>query len=398
MRIHVVDPGLDSLKGHHANYDRALTESFAALQLPTTIYSYATPSDPRAWDRLSIEPLFFWSSYYRLLPPESPNRLRDSGWIFYLQLARLDRSAIAPDDIVLFHSLSAEQLGGLARWIAEWPDKTRPRFAFLFMFSDYREPDGAERTAAVETYSRFFADLLPFTERCRIFAEHRLLQADLARFAGGRFAIALAPHVKRVPASAARPKPAPEPVTVGYFGHAERADKGAHLLPGILARLGVRQDARWLVQLSFGRSQTPLCGTWTPSAIRDALAARPDLRLLEGAMSEEAYYRALDSSDIVLLPYSALYARQGSGVFYEALALGKALVLPRDSFMREDLEEVGGTGHCFASWDIDAIASAVEAAIDDPGSRVVPNRNAGAAWQAARDLDRFARSLAEWTR
>jgi len=396
MRVHVFDPGLDSLKGHHANYDRTLTRAFDALGLPTTIYAYATPSDPRAWANIRVEPFFFWSSYYRLLPTDSPHRLRDAGWVFYLQLARLDPAAFAPDDILLFHSLTAEQLGGIGRWIAEWPSERRPRFVFLFMFADYRDAEGAERGAYLEAYRGFLADLQPFAEHCRLFAEHSLMQADLQRFGAGRLPVAIAPHVKHVPASKARPLPPGGKLTIGYFGHAERADKGAHLLPDIVAEIGRRQDVDWLVQLSFGRSQAPLSGAWTPAAIGAALSSRADVTLIEGALSEEDYYGALDAADVVLLPYSPLYARQGSGVFYEALVLGKALVLPRDGFMRKDLEEAGGIGHFFDRWDAASIASALDAALHDPRTRAIPNRHAGAAWQAARNLEDFARALTAW--
>src|SRR5262249_1099311 len=146
-----------------------------------------------------------------------------------------------------------------------------------------------------------------------------------------------------------------------------------HLLPDVVKRVQADENAPHFVIQSYGEPR--LCG-----AVEKALAelAPDQVSLIVGTLEADAYSRLLRRADIVLLPYvRAFYGWASSGIFSEAMSLGKVTVVTEGTWPAQQLEKFGGGGVTFTNVDVESIAGAIGRAV-----RALPQLHARAA-QAA---------------
>jgi glycosyltransferase involved in cell wall biosynthesis len=129
---------------------------------------------------------------------------------------------------------------------------------------------------------------------------------------------------------------------VVYLGDA-RTEKGYHWLPRLAvdAKMAGLQ-ARFTFQSNFS---IPGGESAAVKARAELQALSPDYRvtLLTEALSSDAYFRLLLSADVVVIPYhAAAYKARSSGVFAEALAVGKPVIVPEGTWMADELRGTGG--------------------------------------------------------
>ncbi|MGL5032569.1 MAG: glycosyltransferase, partial [Microcystaceae cyanobacterium] len=63
------------------------------------------------------------------------------------------------------------------------------------------------------------------------------------------------------------------------------------------------------------------------------------IKLIEAPMSPDHYYQLLASADIVILPYNPQNYQRTSGVLTESLAAGKPVVVPKNSWLAQQVDE-----------------------------------------------------------
>ncbi len=107
-----------------------------------------------------------------------------------------------------------------------------------------------------------------------------------------------------------------------------------------------------------------------------------------GPLGQEEFLRRLARSDIVLLPYRwQRYAMRASGVFSEALGLGRVVVAPAATVMGDGLAAGQGAGVTFRGFSAAAVAEALIAASDGlPGLSALAQARR-AAWRTAQTAD-----------
>jgi len=133
-------------------------------------------------------------------------------------------------------------------------------------------------------------------------------------------------------------------VSIGYLGDARPA-KGFHLLPGLVESvLESGAAVRFLIQCAPNASDRG--GDSSAGAVK-ALRALAEkwsggVELVEGSISESDYARAFARVDIVLLPYlHTNYLAATSGIFAEAVALARPVIVPRKTWMSAELARAG---------------------------------------------------------
>ncbi|MCI5073518.1 hypothetical protein [Oricola sp.] len=114
---------------------------------------------------------------------------------------------------------------------------------------------------------------------------------------------------------------------------------------------------------------------------------------MSGDLSARAYYEFLSGLDIVVLPYGQRYAVHGSGIFIEALMLGKVLVMPSSGWMVELARSLGARPAVFDTLEPADVGAAIRFAVshfDDLRQAAV---EAARAWNAT---ESSARTLERW--
>src|SRR5262249_34869955 len=157
--------------------------------------------------------------------------------------------------------------------------------------------------------------------------------------------------------AAAKPKREPR-VEAVYLGHASML-KGFHLLADAVRLVLAGDNAPHFVIQSYGEPR--LC-----EPLQDALAGVPSdkLTLIKGTVDAADYRRLLDSADMVLLPYAKeFYGWASSGIFSEAMSLGKVTIVTEGTWPAQQLEKFRGGGVAFKTLDAASVAAAVRTAM-----------------------------------
>lgn len=89
------------------------------------------------------------------------------------------------------------------------------------------------------------------------------------------------------------------------------------------------------------------------------------LKVIEGALSKEQFFDALSFADILIFPYQPeIYRYIQSGVFTQALTLGKVVIVTDDTFIASELERYG-SGIAYRYGVPGALAKAIETAVNN---------------------------------
>ena len=119
-----------------------------------------------------------------------------------------------------------------------------------------------------------------------------------------------------------------------------------------------------------------------------------NVELYQGTLDEAAYFEKIQNTDIILLPYHPIrYKYLTSGVFAEAVALGKVVVVPDSSLMADHIKNKQGAGKLFKSFDPQSIADAVLEAIKDHETLQSDAERYAKSWRKEQNLGKFIAGL-----
>lgn len=364
MRLFHIAHGLISRTGHHYMEARALKEAAAKQGLDCTILAHCDIG-PAIRDELSAVPLFRHTPYkkfsrYRWL--RGPKGLFRFGYAMRRQLLSLPPATITAADLLVCPLTKAREIFGLALWLAKIPREQHPFLALNFMIDDISRPSAG---SALWTLDRQTARLYRFAfSRLRkaTSPDRLLLSAGGPAFAQAMTQILRHPvevlplpvqhELPSAPSSGAAP-------LIVYPGHMQKR-KGSDLAAGVIRKvLKRRPDCRFLLQANPDRWENRWTDEIGPVGMKQVI-------IHKGEMSQEEYQAAMGRADIVLLPYlPAGYALQTSGVFSEAMALGKVCIIPEGTWMADMAWRHGGGAATFPSHDAEAIAAACLQALEN---------------------------------
>ena len=140
---------------------------------------------------------------------------------------------------------------------------------------------------------------------------------------------------------------------------------------------------RLLLDRGYDDLQLVLAGTDSPNSpgyMADAAARYADVPNIEmpGYIAEEDVAPLFGSATVVAFPYTSTTG--SSGVLHQAGEYGRAAVLPRIGDLVDVIEEEGFEGVYFEPGDVESLADALAAVLDDPERReMLGRRNYAAA-------------------
>jgi glycosyltransferase involved in cell wall biosynthesis len=135
-------------------------------------------------------------------------------------------------------------------------------------------------------------------------------------------------------------------VCIGYMGDA-RSSKGFHLLPELIRRVSSSADAKTKFVIQCPAAASGYDSEQSADGVDElkklAQEANGDITLISEKLSERDYAELFGHLDIVLAPYTTSnYAEATSGIFAEAMALAKPVVVPSNTWMARELKKSGG--------------------------------------------------------
>ena len=367
MRLVILDAGLTGRTGRRANADRLMVAEARARGIECMVYgNQGIGADPHG--DLPAEPHFRCEPAYRFSqdPLSGPIENYVLGNQVYLEdLKRLDPGRFAPNDVLVFQPVNQNQLQAIGAWAQGLPAANLPRIVIGLWFEPNHEAATMTDDMAHALYRlafKAFSD--PSAKRVR-FSCMTKAQADVYNFVAGRPLChpTATPHTDSGAPLVERPSTGEAPC-LAFLGRAEKI-RGFELIPGIIENLvGSHPDLRAVVQIT-GAGAEPAQLNRTVTALAGLSAARPQIRLLQGDLAEADYAAALQASDIVVLPYrSKFYPCRATGIFMDAMNLGKPLVLPTGTWMGRKAS-AWDVGTVFDSFSSASVAAAIRAVLDD---------------------------------
>ena len=425
-RLVIVDPSLKGTDGHYFDYDvgvagaarQAGLEALVVAAIPLADAVEALSGDGRPPEAgiafAALDPDAAPTGGRRLVAnamdglarvaPDLPTFLRRTAFwrrgrrqgpdasVMAVRWARLLADhAIGPGDHVLLPTPEPSLLSGLLRHLRDAADGQAPGAMFHLVMRRDLDETGSEASLIGEVAALLATITGAEASRfgLRFHADTRQLGAQYAaRFPQLRFTELPIP-VRPMDVSA--DAGADGVIDITCLGNARR-EKGFHLLGDVvpvLARLRERGIAGRLVV----QTNTNLAGgepgiAATARRLRDAPEGL--VRCVEGPLTSGDYAELMSRSALVLLPYDpALYLGRSSGVFAEALALGKPVIVPDRGWMAAETHPDHGVTFAYPT----GLAAAVETALTDYARLRHGAEARAAAWREVQTAERLVAAL-----
>lgn len=249
------------------------------------------------------------------------------------------------NDVIFINSLRPGQVLALARWLNEQDLSQYPRIILVLHFtSNLKNWPGF-------IYASQYRDAFKLCEeslksgRLVLFADTEELIDEYETLGANQ--IHLAPIPTTWPEKQNSSKLSEEnsqyleinakkPIIVAFVGQA-RKDKGFYSLLSIIKNFSDainRQEVKFVVQTG------PL--NKLKAAEREYVEKLKifHVEIVDQILDLAAYYQLIETANIILLPYIGhSYQSQSSGIFAEALSLGKIIVAPQNSWMGRQLNK-----------------------------------------------------------
>ena len=373
----LVDNNLKDRVGHHFNYALSLKEQCLAKGEPVhALIKELADDDVRA--ELRAEGVFTQGIHEdssRNPYPEDWGNMR-AMYDFLLAndyFARELEIGLSKcgrlGDLVFLPNATPRQMMGLALLLQKNPLYRSFRYLLILRYS-VQMPFGplADRKVRLdkETADRYamafekIASLDPM-KRVRLATDSAVLAREYAAYTKRPIEVLPIPHtIHQAPAllPPELPAKAPQKIRIVYMGDA-REEKGFELLPAVV-RSCVADDSLANVEFVFQAFVSSHYHQRMGMVIEELGRLKlPQVHLIKKALSPDGYQALLNSADLVLLPYDAsTYRGRTSGPFVEAICANKPVVVPRESWMSEQLGE-SEAGATFQSGSVPDLSRAV---------------------------------------
>ena len=387
----VLDPCAWTPTGHHLQFDLALVEELANAGADAWLFAHREASGAAIGHPATVR-------HFSVYPgkPLSDDALVGDLETYLVQnrefLADLRRFAAGvdlTDALLVFPNMLHHMLLGLAEWLEERGPADGMKLALLFPgFSGYEQSTGAISWLFALYRHGFNALRRAAGDRPSLFALTSEQVAEYAFLAGRP--IELAPYP--TPASLWRGSlhaPAASRHRIAFLGGSS-GRKGFTLLPEIVARtVAVRPDVEFVIQVHADGAIPP-----APEVVEALRGAGPSVRLVSGYVDQDAFFRGIVESDLLLLPYqSPMYRTGSSALFEDAAYLGRPCVVPPGTSMATSLAAGQAAGRVAAGSTAADFASALIDAISDRDRLAATAASVAAARRATSGMNRFAQRL-----
>jgi glycosyltransferase involved in cell wall biosynthesis len=347
-KLIVFDPALQGYHGHHLEFAR-LIKSELATAFDIRFYG-------SFWARtgivaeLGLRPVCYDSVY----PPRgdfaSVNEAQTASLLAALQ--KIDIDELTPRTTFFMHTLTVHQLTGLAAWISALPLERRPTMLLQFQFPLEFGLDQAADVPAAVAAARQATDVLVASGNVIFMTNSDLLAEQLHMQLGQTCRLLPVPVVW--PAEAFDTPRLDEPM-FGFFGGL-RVEKGSKILAGALPQFVQRySDTHFIVHASYGESD---------EVAASQLAQLPNVEVIRKTFATKAqYFQEINRAHALLLPYDpGAYAVRTSGIFLEALGIGRPVITTDGTWMAHQLRGQPERGMIMPSYSAEALLNCLEAA------------------------------------
>jgi glycosyltransferase involved in cell wall biosynthesis len=272
---------------------------------------------------------------------------------------RVDRLVRAGDWVLVTIATQLEA-HALARWVQELPRRKKPWIVVLFLSDRWNRAGREEYERQVAEFRKVKATIASLSlddARHVIFLTLTdLLAEELRELLGTN--VGVAPMPLPYGETLRTPRDSPFPLVAILGG--TRSEKGSYRIPDIIRACRSHVEVAFLVHVTND--------TLTPEEAGrlSGIAEEPRVTVIRQALPLAAYEAALNSADVALFPYEVIpYRKRTSGVFGEAVAFGKPVVVTPGTWMAEQIEAGRAAGTIADDEQPESLARAIARCVSD---------------------------------
>ncbi|NQW21549.1 MAG: glycosyltransferase [Chloroflexi bacterium] len=363
-RLIVADPSLSGFSGHYYEYARAIGNAAAKAGIKPILVGNQSFTGTSSTEILPYFRLQTYDMTDSNLP--TPLRMMKTALVHAGDLKRLSRQqTLGNTDLVLMPTVSLPVLFGLLFAFGfRWRRKNMPIVSLVL-----RDTMKIHRPAVRTLTSLFFnlAKIFRATRWLQICVDTNELKDEYSTITSYPITVLPIP-IERDTITGIIDVASNEQLTISMLGDA-RLGKGIDMIPDLIEDLllDYPDQLQFIIQTS-----RPVIGA--DSEVLDSTLKRLNqielesehLKLLPIPLTTEEYFLTIARSDIMLHPYRAeSYRYQSSGMFAEALALGKVVVVPNKTWMSSELAKIGGGGISFNVGNSSSLSESVREIINN---------------------------------
>lgn len=269
---------------------------------------------------------------------------------FQQDLAALPADVWRADNLLIVPAISYNEIAALIKSLLALPPHHRPRVVCQLMFPSDWTSWGRKGKLGPALYRKAFALAWPLIGRTLFFTAENEAIAHAYR---KKFRIEV--DILPAPFGDARlAAPVTGTPTFGFFGYS-KSEKGFQLLPPAIEICRAQGlEVNFTIQLQHNG--------WEPATVaaEQHLRRIPDIRLIEGVLSENDYIAETGRIDAMLLPYDpCLFGLRGSGIFTQSVAAGRPIIASAGTFAGICIVRGEAEGEVFSPYDARAFAAAI---------------------------------------
>ena len=326
LRVLVLDPGCDSIAGHHYAYDEALRDYCAGRGIPFRVFGPTVR--PAVMERLGGKAHFRTALYVAQRNEVEVLKAAGAGnQMFFEDLQQLGEPGA--QTLIVMHTVTHLHLAGLAAWLQSLRAKPRVRLTLRYP-PDFYVIDKDAGPLAGSLYRHALRAIAKAAPGARFFSDTTGLAERYARASGVAFGYL--PNPAHFAAPAAADEPAGERPSHFLFIGEARLEKGYRLLPeAIRLALGRAPQLRFTIRVNRGLEAI--------DAELRALAQGGAVQFTSGLPLPEAkYVQALQQADAVLLPYRPEHYRlRASALVVDTLSAARCPIVSAGTSLEAEL-------------------------------------------------------------
>lgn len=361
LRIFLFDPCFGRMTGHWENYCKRFYNELQRYGYQVTVYGQKDP-DPTIIEGVNFRPVF---QHLPFLEMKNMEDFHHQARAYYRDFKSIDDNEFQAGDLLIFHSIFSQILGGLLQWTEELVAKHQVKIGLLFQFS----PSVPKRHASYKrriyyTLQTLIKRTLPdsklewlenkevnyyrslnnkLSELVKSGTHVLLTSTDvLANNFSALFKLPVVnlpmpgPHYElenEVDSPLIYEKGSMPPITIGYFGHSS-LEKGGHFLEFIVKSMRqLYPSAKFILHINPNPDTTECLKYFEKNT-------DSHVQCHFNHISQELMLSLMKKVDVILLPYSPeKYMTTPSAIFSEAMPLGKIFVLPGKTWMHKEARQ-----------------------------------------------------------
>jgi hypothetical protein len=368
--IHIIDPGLFNVAGHNLTQDLSIARECQKREIPVTIYcrlgAHLGISDVRIVEVFRADIFAEPRAQRQEFAPFEIYFLINR--IFMQDLNLLPSADFSANDLIYFPNLTQNQIEAVADWLISLPIENRPIVAITLRYLSWQMQYNRARgygTAIELLYSHVLPKLLERHPRTHLFSDTQVLSENFSRVSGTQVVTLPIPQAgyapKKLRANNEEQGSTDRNLSLLYIGGWGDVH-GSCFLPEIIASvLNEFPNVSFTVQVNVDPA-AKAADVQIMAVLSTAFA--PRVRLLIGKLSSEAYATEMENADVVLLLYQpANYWFASSGVFTEAAARGKVMVVTAGTTLETSVRAYALGAVIAPEFSVDSCSLAVKKAI-----------------------------------